>query len=552
MEQVLKNLKLTDVKPNKFNFRQDFKGSEFDEMVESVRIKGVIQPILVRPASGKVKYEIVFGERRYRAAKAASKKKGGKKTIPAIIRELSDDEAFDLMVIENLRREDLSEFEEARGFKAYLDKHGQDALPFLADRNGIKPSYIRRRVSVMALPQAVLDAWGEGEIAYGYLEQLTRLVDEKEILGYLDEILNGYSIDSIRDLKRQIDNQAFKMECALFDLKKAGCAACPSNSDVQFKLFEIDAEASKCVKPGCFQDHQSSWLKNNWQDTEYRKKHKTTGFRYVDEVDRGQCWFFEYKGQADKECYHCDAFVTLFHSARLQVWQERACIGESSCHKKHISKFNRKKAAKKDAGADEVQSDQPRVHWHGEHFREKFYQTRIPEQYKGLSARGLAAVQLSLFALIKAKWELKRWFLEQYKGSEKCDLHFPSDSGIFKIISKMDVKKASEALKAATLEVIMYDDFLADARRVVADHIGIDLSKEWVLTEAYLQKKTIPEMIGMGERFGIFADPKAKDYLTKEIGKKDFRKCKKSELIDVFIKSGADLSGKVPDEILAE
>jgi ParB/RepB/Spo0J family partition protein len=555
MDQVLKNLKLDEIKPNKSNFRNDFEGPAFDGMVASVLKKGVLQPILVRPVGGtskKVKYEIVFGERRFRAAKAASKKMGGKKTIPAIIRKLSDGEAFDLMVVENLEREDLSEFEEANGFKAYLDKNGQGSLSELADRTGINPSYIRRRVSVLELPQAVLDAWGRGEIAYGYLEQLTRLDDEQEILGYLDEVLNGYSIDSIQDLKRQIDNQAVKLEHALFDLKQSGCAACALNSDVQFKLFEIDAEASKCMKPSCFMDRQTAWLTENWQATQYRKKFKTTGFRYVDDVDRQQCGFFHYKGQADKECYQCDGFVTLFSGARLQVFSERACVGETSCYKRHVKKANQKNAAKTGAGDSEGQGGQPRVKWHGEHFREIFYQDTIPERFKRLSARGLTSVQLSLFALLKSSFGLKQWFVKQYGGADEDDHYFPGDDHIFSTISKMDVQKANAALKSATLEVIMYDDFLADARRIVADHIGIDLSKEWVLTEAYLRKKTISEMVGMGERFGIFADPKAKDYLTNEIKKTDFRKCKKRELINLFIKSGVDLSGKVPDEILAK
>jgi ParB family transcriptional regulator, chromosome partitioning protein len=188
MNRELQLLKLSDLRPNLFNFRTEFDGPEFDELVASVQKHGVIQPILARPQEGDTPYEIVFGERRWRAAKAASSKKGGKKTIPAMVRDISDDEDFDLMVIENLQREDLNELEEAKGFQAYLDRNGKESVIDLADRCKINPAYIRRRVSVLGLPEEVVKAWGDGEIAYGYLVQLARLDDEAEILGYLEEI----------------------------------------------------------------------------------------------------------------------------------------------------------------------------------------------------------------------------------------------------------------------------------------------------------------------------------------------------------------------------
>ncbi len=84
----------------------------------------------------------------------------------------------------------------------------------------------------------------------------------------------------------------------------------------------------------------------------------------------------------------------------------------------------------------------------------------------------------------------------------------------------------------------------------MADHIGIDLSKEWTITEQYLKKKIIPEILGIGERHGIFSDPKAKEYLKETLKKKDFNSCKKKELIEIFLESGVELTGKVPDEIL--
>lgn len=556
MEQELKELKLAEVKPNKWNFRHNFSGPKFDELVDSIRSKGVIQPILVRPVSGKIKYEIVFGERRYRAAKAAFKKKGGNKTIPAIIRKLSDDEAFDLMVIENLQREDLSELEEAQGFKAYLDKNGDEALPHLAERTDISPAYIRRRVSVLGLPEPVLGAWDKGEIRYGYLEQLARLDDENEIIELFQDIVNGcWEITSIKDLKRIIDEKAVKLEHALFDLDEQGCLACHSNSDVQLRLFEIDAEKSKCVKPDCFWQKQKTWLVEHWQETKYHKKFKTNGFRLASEVDHRQSNVFHQAKLVGKECKKCEAFVTLFSGLLINTYFERVCIGESSCFKKICAraeaKQSEKSASQGGAGQGDQPEDKPRVEWHGGYFREAFYREKIPQRFEGLSARGLKATQLALFALIKSGgFELQNWFMKKYAASDDDEYYCVGQTELFKPISEMTVQQASQVMKEAALQLILYDNFYADGRRVVADHVGIDLSKEWMFTEEYLKKKHIPEILGMGERFGIFSDPKAKKYLADELGKSSFKGCKKKELIKVILESGVDLAGKVPDEIL--
>lgn len=139
------DVELSRIKANPMNPRKHFGGPKDDELVASIRSKGVLQPIVIRP-KGK-DFELVAGERRWRAASAVAKENGGLAgtTIPAMVRELTDDEAFDVMTIENLQREDLSEREEAEGFKAYLDRKGEDALPDLSSRTGIDPRYIRRR-----------------------------------------------------------------------------------------------------------------------------------------------------------------------------------------------------------------------------------------------------------------------------------------------------------------------------------------------------------------------------------------------------------------------
>jgi hypothetical protein len=92
----------------------------------------------------------------------------------------------------------------------------------------------------------------------------------------------------------------------------------------------------------------------------------------------------------------------------------------------------------------------------------------------------------------------------------------------------------------------------APTRRLVAVHLGSDLSTEWRLTQEYLDKKTTKEIHAIAEQFGFFRDDKAKAYLYETLGKKRdrFDLCKKAELVKIILESGVDLAGKVPAEIL--
>lgn len=354
---------------------------------------------------------------------------------------------------------------------------------------------------------------------------------------------------SVRELKHHIDGLApKKFELAVFDLEKEDCISCHKNSDVQKKLFGIDElEKAHCLDPGCFKKKQNNFLNGHWNETEHHKAHGTNGFRYIDNLGYSAAEYF-YSGRILKKCKNCDKFITLLYDDG-RVCREKACI-DPKCYKETYEKSKKKGQAKNGASNSD---GGPRVPWHGEYFREQFYQTRLPEKFKEVTPGEVVADRLTLFSLLKSNGERHSWFSKQLEREETEDshgYHWLNSKELFASIAEMDIDRIAELLKEASLQVILQGD--PDRRRVVGDHIGIDLSTEWLITKEYLQKKTKAEILSIGEKFGIFQDKNAHSFHYEVLNKKrgKFKSCKKSELVRVFLKSGADLAGKVPDEIL--
>lgn len=528
--------------------KKAYMGPEFEELVASIREKGVVQPILLRPHNGG--YELVCGERRFRAMCKISKENGADPAanqIPAMIRKLTDDEAFEIMTIENHQRKDLSELEEARSFEAWLDRKGKESLPDLAERTGIHPRYIRRRVAVLGLPKQILKAWEKGDLKYGHLEQLCRLQDIKKIMEHFGRAVD-YGLP-VSQLKRNIDGEAPELKFAKFDLEKEGCLTCRQNSDVQKKLFGVaEMEKAHCLNPKCFKQKQNNWLLANWKKTGYRKQHGTSGFRFFEDVSWNE--YESWWGSPRKECKECESFITLIDLTG-SVYQGKACIGDKSC-------FNKREKTTTDP---ETGKRKPPA-WHGSHFREKFFQERIPVKYKEFKADEEKPLRMLLLSLLLSNDELIEWFAKRHDLVEKEDEEddfgywgspWMEPSEYFAPIAHMDRNQLLEELKEASLQVILQGRHGESTRRLVADHIDIDLAQEWQLNEEYLKKKTIAEMLRMGEELGVFSDKKAQTFLYEKLLKKrgSFKSCKKAELIRIFLESGVDLAGKVPAEILA-
>jgi ParB family chromosome partitioning protein len=155
------------IRPNPDQPRREFGEKELNELAASIREKGVIQPLILRPQPGEVgTWQIVAGERRWRAAQLAAVHE-----LPAVIRELDDGEVLELAIIENIQREDLNPVEEAVGYRQLMDRFGH-TQERLAEALGRSRSHIANLLRLLTLPEAVLDLVRAGTLTAGHARAL--------------------------------------------------------------------------------------------------------------------------------------------------------------------------------------------------------------------------------------------------------------------------------------------------------------------------------------------------------------------------------------------
>jgi ParB family chromosome partitioning protein len=189
-------LPLASIKPNPYQPREDYSDAEIAGLIESIKSKGIIQPIVVRK-SGKV-YELVCGERRYRAAKNA-----GLQRIPAVIKELADREVLELALIENLQRKDLNPIEEAKAYNRLIVEFGLTQTE-VSKVIGKERSTITNRLRLLKLPLSVQAMVMREEISEGHARALLGLESESSMLSMANEIRSKkLSVRQVEQLMRR-------------------------------------------------------------------------------------------------------------------------------------------------------------------------------------------------------------------------------------------------------------------------------------------------------------------------------------------------------------
>ena len=209
-------LRLSQVDPNRSQPRRIFEEDALDELADSIRKFGVLQPILVQKKDGR--YEIIAGERRWRACR-----KAGLKEIPAIIREYSDQETLELSLIENIQREDLNPIEEAKAFKSLLDEFGLRQED-LAARVSKSRTAITNSVRLLKLDERVQDMIIQKEISMGHARALIPVEIPEEQFLIAQQIADRHL--SVRDVEKLIKKR--KASGAALKKKNPGAETDPA------------------------------------------------------------------------------------------------------------------------------------------------------------------------------------------------------------------------------------------------------------------------------------------------------------------------------------
>ena len=197
-ETGIKTVKVEDLEPSKYQPRKEFNQEALDALVNSIKEKGVLQPLLVRKNGEK--YEIIAGERRWRASKIA-----GLNEVPVIEKELDNQEVLEVALIENLLRENLTAIEEAEGFNRLINEfsHTHEALSQIV---GKSRSYITNTLRLLSLPVSIQEMIKNNVLSAGHARSLIGLDNAEEIAKKIVD--KGLTVRQTEDLVNKIKNNA--------------------------------------------------------------------------------------------------------------------------------------------------------------------------------------------------------------------------------------------------------------------------------------------------------------------------------------------------------
>lgn len=263
-------IQITQIHPSPMNQRTVFTEESLQELAKSIAVQGVIEPIMVRPSKlHEGMYEIVCGERRYRSSIIAQQT-----TIPAMIRELTDDEALDIMITENLQRRDISPMEEAVAFMQLIKRRNM-TIPELAVRFGKSELFIRNRLRLNELIPEFRALIEKDQIPLSHGLELCKLdiKIQQDLFNahYEENTWNNWNTITAKELVRRINNISIDLEDAVFSTLE--CETCQFNS----RHADLFCDEEKCTNKFCFEAKQLKTLtdkaiKYNKESVEDNKK----------------------------------------------------------------------------------------------------------------------------------------------------------------------------------------------------------------------------------------------------------------------------------------
>lgn len=210
-------LPISEITPNKDQPRKTFDETALEELAESIKQHGVLQPLLVRPLPNGG-YQLVAGERRWRASR-----KAGLREVPVVVKELTDTETMEIAIIENLQREDLNPIEEAEGLQALIDKCGFTQEEIASSVGKSRPA-IANSLRLLRLPEEVRELTRDGKISAGHARALISLDNDALIIEAAENVIKNKltvrdveRLAKIQDKDKAISQKRYKRRDSFYD-----------------------------------------------------------------------------------------------------------------------------------------------------------------------------------------------------------------------------------------------------------------------------------------------------------------------------------------------
>lgn len=246
---------LADIQPSNYNPRKNFDEKSLAELADSIRQQGVLQAIGVRPIAEN-RFEIVFGERRYRASQIA-----GLEEIPAVILDISDETAEEMAVTENLQRKDVTPIEEANAYQKLIES-GRHDVQSLAVQFGKNESYIRTRLKFVSLIAEIARLLEQDELTISVATEICRYGEDIQHDIYEKHLKEGL-YNSWRGMKasevaKNIE-RSYTTDLKRYFFDKTVCLSCPHNTN-NMMLFCEEGSCGNCANRKCLEEMNASYL----------------------------------------------------------------------------------------------------------------------------------------------------------------------------------------------------------------------------------------------------------------------------------------------------
>ena len=539
------DLDLKNVFPSEMNYRKKMDKKGLEELTESIRQKGVLQPIIVRPIKGNGHYEIIAGHRRYQAAMSA-----GLETIPAIIEQFDDEAALEVAMTENSQREDANPMDEARGLKLMLDAGTE--VETIAARIGRTVGYVMGRVKLLDLCKEAQAAILKGKISLGHAQVLLRLRSKSEQRSLLNAMLDGDGM-TVSGAKSIVRRHSLSLNLVPFDTKD--CLSCQYRSGNQAMLFPELKDTDECSDPACY----SKKIQAHYE-AQAREKEKQ-GFRVIrsyeeikelggfnskmnhrivpkkNDADYQSVYPPKYKA----DCSKCTDHHAFYFYAENNYNGPHMETGELCLNPKCLQKMFReveevKEKTTENEFAPEAAKISPiTLRLHAEACRDRFLINRLPEKITAsavLSKRFVIYHMLDRFSYFNGNAKKTRdEILKEICPPEYFKEKKFSGWELYFVVMEIPNEKLNKVLSNVIAATVQYTD--PKALLHMTPEAGIDMTADFLMDKEFLNTKKKVELVEM---------VKALELPVEFTGKE-----KKTEMVEAIL--ALDLTGKRTEEI---